>query len=282
MVYSKRIPSAIANLRNLQTLIILERKKKPTYVARLPREIWKMPQLTHVVYHGRLPPPEGRGAAPTMENLQTLSALPSFMCSEKVMKMIPNVKKLKVLCYDYSANLNSLHHLENLELCAASSSRLWQSEDVFTLPKKLKKLTLNGLRLPWRDMTKICSLPNLQVLKLRQFACYGEAWETSEGGLPQLEFLLIEESNLEQIITQSSHFLKLRSLVLHHCGELIEIPDDIGDIGTLELIQVTGRWRKSIEESAKRILEEQQSYGNDLLQVRFSSLIEQTRRRICF
>ncbi|KAH6769240.1 hypothetical protein C2S51_014576 [Perilla frutescens var. frutescens] len=279
MVYHNRIPAAIANLRNLQTLIILENRKEPRYVARLPQEIWQMPQLRHVVYYGRLSYPKGRVTS-TLENLQTLSSLPSFMCSERILQMIPNVKKLKILCYEYGAYLNNLAYLcqlEKLELCAASACQVWRIDDHFSLPKKLKKLTLSHLRLPWSEMTRVGSLPNLRVLKLRHFACHGETWETTEGGFPLLESLLIEESKLEQLITESSHFPKLKSLLLHHCGELIEIPDDIGEIPTLELIEVTGRWKKSLVESARRIKEEQQSYGNDALQVHCSSLPEQSR-----
>lgn len=280
MVYSDRVPAAIANLWNLETLIILERRKEP-------QEIWRMPQFRHVVYYGRLPYPRGRGATSTLENLHTLSSLPSFMCTERIMEMIPNVRKLKILCYEYGAyldNLAYLPHLENLELSAPSSCQLLPSDgDEFSLPKKLKKLTLSHLRLPWKEMTMVGSSPNLQVLKLRHSACHGKTWETTEGGFPQLEFLLIEESNLEQIVTRSGHFPTLRSLVLHNCGQLIEIPDDIGEIPTLELIEVTGCWKRSVVELAIRIQEELHSYGNDV-HVCCSSLPEQSHwvQRICF
>ncbi|KAL8557561.1 hypothetical protein ACS0TY_004852 [Phlomoides rotata] len=46
-------------------------------------------------------------------------------------------------------------------------------------------------------MSIVGSLPNLQVLKLKNNACGGDTWETSDGEFPQLKFLLIEASNLE-------------------------------------------------------------------------------------
>lgn len=111
--------------------------------------------------------------------------------------MIP---KVKVICYEYSACLNNLAYLpelDSLELCAASAYQFWRIDDHFSLPERLKKLTLSGLRLPWSEMTRVASLANLQVLKLRHFACHGETWETTEGGFSVVESLLIEESNLE-------------------------------------------------------------------------------------
>lgn len=287
MVYLRRIPAAIAKLQNLQTLIILERSKEMRFSTRLPQEIWEMPELRHVIHCGRLPDPDMGESCSILENLQTLSSLASFMCSERILKRIPNVKKLKIHCYHLGAylhNLVNLHQLESLELHAAPEYRVWRNEDSFSLPWKLKKLTLSGLRLPWSKMTSVGSLPNLRVLKLMHVACEGEIWETVEGEFPLLEYLLIEESNLEVLATESSHFPRLKSLLLHHCWQLSEIPDEIGEISTLEFVQVKGHQKKSLVESARRIKEMQHSYGNDALQLHCSGFRKHFwwKQKICF
>ncbi|KAG8380348.1 hypothetical protein BUALT_Bualt06G0006200 [Buddleja alternifolia] len=84
----------------------------------------------------------------------------------------------------------------------------------------------------------------------------------AEEEFPKLKFLQILTTNLEHWITESNHFPCLERLMLLGCRNLSEIPDVIGEIPTLELIEVCIQ-DKSLVESAKRIKEEQQSYGND-------------------
>ncbi|KAI3459067.1 hypothetical protein Pfo_015730 [Paulownia fortunei] len=268
--FVKEIPAAISNLQNLQTLIIRPMQD----VVRLPLEIWKMPQLRHLVsIFGRLPDPEGATFA--LENLQTFLVATNFVCNERIVKMIPNLKKLGIFYfsrendqdYDHDYHLENLVNLHQLEKLKMWIDPNFEGELNPAFPMALKKLTLNGWGLPWKDMTIVGSLPNLQVLKLRDLTCQGDKWETNEGEFPQLNFLLIEKSNLQHWITESSHFPSLKFLVLHRCRRLNEIPDGIGEIPTLELIEVKGG-NESLMDSAKRIQEEQQSYGNDALLVR--------------
>ncbi|XP_057802302.1 putative late blight resistance protein homolog R1A-10 [Salvia miltiorrhiza] len=270
--YRGRIPTAISKLRNLETLSLHAKNNWMnfrSYLIRLPQEIWRMPRVRHLVFYGRLPNPEGITAS-SLENLQTLSIVSHTMCSERILRMIPNLKKLEIDCSDGEIFLNSLVHLRQLEdLKLRSSFRIvFHHKDDFTFPKSLRKLTLSRVALPWEEMTIVGSLPNLRVLKLTHWACKGSTWETSDGEFPLLEFLLIEKSYLEDWITESSHFPMLKSLVLDECWQLAEIPEDIGEIPTLELIEVKGKARTSLVESAQRILEKQQEWGNDALQVR--------------
>lgn len=117
-------------------------------------------------------------------------------------------------------------------------------------------------------MRKIGLLPNLQVLKLKRRACYGNEWETTEGEFCQLKVILIDSTDLLQWITEGSHFPKLERLTLYECDNLREIPYSFGDLPTVQLIEVDIR-NSTMVESATCIQEEQQSYGNDLLQIRF-------------
>ncbi|KAI3458778.1 hypothetical protein Pfo_015441 [Paulownia fortunei] len=271
--YPMNIPAAISNLQNLQTLIIHPRKtwgsNLPCFVS-LPLEIWMLPQLRYLVcfYFGLFANP---GATSGLENLQILSVVRNLRCTKRMLKMIPNLKKLGIFYSGdkYSQgyhlhNLVSLHQLEKLKLIADFHSGRKLNA---AFPRMLKKLTLSGWRLPWKDMTIVGSLPNLQVLKLRNYACKGDKWETTEGEFPQLKFLLIDGSDIQHWITESSHFPSLKCLLLHRCRYLSEFPDCFGEIPTLELVEVK-YGNKSLADSAKWIREEQQSWGNDALQVR--------------
>ncbi|XP_057801584.1 putative late blight resistance protein homolog R1B-16 [Salvia miltiorrhiza] len=269
--YRGLIPTAISKLRNLETLSLHAKnnwRKFRLYLILLPQEIWRMPRLRHLVFYGRLPNPVGITAS-SLENLQTLSIVSHTMCRKRILRMIPNLKKLEIDCSDGEIFLNSLVHLRQLEdLKLRSSVRIvFHQKDDFTFPKSLRKLTLSRVTLPWEDMTIVGSLPNLRVLKLTHWACRGSTWETSDGEFPKLEILVIEKSFLEDWITESSHFPMLKSIVLDGCWKLAEIPEDIGEIPTLELIEVKGKARTSLVESAQRILEKQQEWGNDALQV---------------
>ncbi|KAH6826271.1 hypothetical protein C2S53_012232 [Perilla frutescens var. hirtella] len=279
LIGSFNIPSGISNLVNLQTLIIhptFRQKKKNWEVYDknashflLPLEIWRMRQLRHLILYDRymLPSPPNGSNLP-LEKLQTLSTLENLVWSERMVQMIPNVKKLGLLYLSnenyHLLHLNCLHQLEKLQI--KSFYLFWQNHNC-AFSTTLQKLSLVSLKFPWEDMGIIGSLPNLQVLKLLNHACVGETWETDDDKFPQLKFLLIDRSRLRQWTTQgSSSFPMLRCLVLRYCWYLKEIPESIGEIPTLELIEVYSCTR-SIAESVEQIRKDQHSYGNDALRV---------------
>ncbi|KAL0298502.1 UNVERIFIED_CONTAM: putative late blight resistance proteinR1B-16 [Sesamum radiatum] len=275
-------PASLSNLQNLQTLLIVNLPKSK---LRLPSEIWRMGQLRHLysLSFDSLPVPKGTTAP--LENLQTLSEVVDFECTQKMVEMIPNLKKLGV-CYrnggkgiEWSKyrldNLVRLHQLEKFKLLVVNAPFCPQKINL-TLPTTLKKLTLIRPLLPWTDMEIVGLLPNLEVLKLKNIAFFGPEWVTTEGQFPRLKFLLVDGSHLEHWISEGSDFPRLESLCLFRCSELSGIPADIGEIPTLERIEVD-HWNKSLAESAKRIQEEQQSCGNDTLQVRLSPSIFRPR-----
>ncbi|KAH6767849.1 hypothetical protein C2S52_018832 [Perilla frutescens var. hirtella] len=288
---SFKIPSTISNLVNLQTLIIhpkfclqkrhkrYGRKNNNASHFSLPLEIWRLQQLRHLVFFDlyMLPHPLDGPNLP-LENLQTLLNVENLVWNEKILQMIPNVKRLGLV---YTSNeeyhlhhLKHLHQLEKLEVngCWGFS---WLGKNP-TFPSTLKKLIFVGGGFPWTDMGIIGSLPNLQVLKLLDHACDSETWETTDEEFPQLKFLLIEKSGLRQWITQSNHFPRLECLVLRFCADLMEIPKDIGEIPTLEMIELDVS-SHSLVESAKQISEDQRSYGNYALQVRVKKPQQMTR-----
>ncbi|KAL2515290.1 Disease resistance RPP8-like protein 3 [Forsythia ovata] len=260
---------SIYKLRNLQTLIMHEA------LVQLPQEIWKMTQLRHIEFQGNvnLPDPPSGEIVEVLENLQTLSCLRNFRCTEEVLKRIPNLKKLEIsytgerIDWEYYClnNLGQLHKLEILK-CFFYGQSL--EPNVFTFPPSLKKLTLLGCKLPWEDMKAIDSLPNLEVLILKGDAFIGEEWETTEGGFIRLKFLLLEKIDLEYWIVDSIHFPILERLVIKDCHDLEKIPNGIGEILTLELIELH-YCSSSIVTSVQKILEEQrENTGDEVLQVR--------------
>ncbi|CAL5430495.1 unnamed protein product [Camellia sinensis] len=121
--------------------------------------------------------------------------------------------------------------------------------------------------LNWDEMSTLAkSLPNLEGLKLLYKACIGKRWETSDGEFPRLKFLKLEHVQVDQLEVSSNHFPVLQRLVLIQCNGLKKVPSEMGDIPTLQMIEV--HWcHPSLANSAKEIKEEQESIGNNWLQM---------------
>ncbi|KAH6790371.1 hypothetical protein C2S51_005377, partial [Perilla frutescens var. frutescens] len=281
--FSKRKePVSISNLVNLQVLVINWGMHES---HRLPVDIWMMAQLRHVrlkgavVYFDDLFLAEASGInSLVLSNLQTLLTVSSTNFSKDIVSLIPNIKKLGIQVPEandehpttFLNHLSSLHCLETLKLYfnlpygRSSTISRW---DAF--PPNLRSLTLSGSHLPWEDMVTISNMPNLEVLKLKDCAFLGQVWETVDGGFLKLKFLLLEKNKVEIWNLTSTHFPSLQHLVLRLCDALEEIPCGIGEIPTLEMIELYSCGRSTVS-SAKRILEEQRSMGNDDLEVRIN------------
>ncbi|KAK4394684.1 Disease resistance protein RGA5 [Sesamum angolense] len=106
------------------------------------------------------------------------------------------------------------------------------------VPLSLKKLNLSWCRIPWENMTMVGSLPNLEVLKLMYHACEGSEWNPVEGGFRRLKVLLIRYIDLEWWRAENIHFPSLKRLLLKEVFYLKEIPSGIGDIATLQSIDL--------------------------------------------
>ncbi|KAL1551665.1 putative late blight resistance protein R1B-16 isoform X1 [Salvia divinorum] len=267
-------PSLFSFLWNLQTLY-LHCYDEDHHVF----DIWKMPQLRHVIisHSGRrpgeyrLPDPLSDEEDMVLENLQTLHEVGSLKFSEEVLKRIPNVVKMKLYYFDTTGeeddyllnDLCSLHKLETLRIHCSYHGELVRE---VSFPRSLKKLTLRRTCLPWEDMTKIGLLPFLQALKLEKNAFGGSEWETFEGQFSNLKSLSIHACYLECWITDNAHFPRLEHLVLSYLSYLGEIPSSIGDIPTLQSIEVM-QCTDSVVDSAERIKEEQQELGNENLRI---------------
>ncbi|KAK4438443.1 hypothetical protein Salat_0178600 [Sesamum alatum] len=240
-----------------------------------PSEVFQMAQLRHIqMTEIFLPNPIDKENPVFLRDLETLSTIANFRCTEEVLRKFPNLKKLGVYYYaagieDWSAyglkNLVRLSKLENLK-CVFN----WPPNETLlpnlSFPQSLKKLTLNGSKLSWKDMSIIGSLPHLEVLKLEQYAFTGAVWEPIEGEFSQLRFLLIKRTQLVRWIAENTHFPCLEHLIIRECRDLEAIPSGIGDIATLKMIDIDDCSSSAVA-SVEQILEEQRDMENNVLQV---------------
>ncbi|KAF3615645.1 hypothetical protein FXO37_35423 [Capsicum annuum] len=116
-------------------------------------------------------------------------------------------------------------------------------------------------------MTILCTLPKLEVLKLKDYAFQGSEWEPTNERFQQLKFLLLDGTDLIHWKASSFQFPKLEGLVRKNCYCPYEIPEDVAEIPTLQFIELY-HCSSTADDSANRIQEEQHSIGNDDLVVR--------------
>ncbi|KAK4394650.1 hypothetical protein Sango_1619300 [Sesamum angolense] len=276
--YDKALPPSISKLWNLQTLV---HHRSSHMCLLLPIEIWMMPKLRHICsITSFFPDPCGAGSFCVLENLQTLAGAKNFRCSKDILERIPNIRKL-VISYDVSSSVDwseyqlealvNLHELQTVSLLIYGSDIVNRPKLAF--PQKLKRLNLSGCQIPWKSMTTIGALPNLEVLKLQYDACRGTEWEPLEGEFCQLKYLRLCSYDLVHWRANETHFPRLQYLSIRYCVKLEEIPSSIGEISTLRMIELLD-CPPSVVNSAKQLQEEQEGMGNEDLKVRIGSLLD--------
>ncbi|CAA2969316.1 late blight resistance homolog R1A-3 isoform X1 [Olea europaea subsp. europaea] len=263
----------------LQTLIVDCKE------VHLPEEIWRMPHLRHLLFGKCYIPCPARsqidGKNLALGNLLTFSKVSSSSCIKEVFERVPNLKKLGILDEHLKVSpfslgtLVNLHQLENLKI--RSEYECISIPMNFTFPPNIKKLTLEYCRIPWKHMTIVGSMANLEVLKLRYKAFDGPEWKPTEGEFRKLKCLLLLRIDLVQWRADDTHFPVLERLYIRECYKLEEIPCSIGDIPTLQIIDLDDNSPSAVT-SAKIILEEQKNWGNDSLQVHVNCAIEEIHR----
>ncbi|KAK4425885.1 putative late blight resistance proteinR1B-16 [Sesamum alatum] len=274
---SSNLPSTISRLWNLQTLIV---RSGLRYIY-FPFEIREMAELRHIKSHGSHLMIESGDKTEhfVRAKLHTFS-LVSVSELRYIHKSIPYIKNLGISYYyseDYGViDLSHLEELETLKVCGYTTletDREFLSG--FHFPPSVRKLTLSKCVIPWEFMTTVGSLTNLEVLKIRNCtfkdqemqARDDQVWEPKEGEFCSLKFLLLEKLNLVKWRADETHFPRLRHLLIRGCSALEEIPSGIGEIPTLEIIELD-ECSPPVVASAKQIQEEQREYGNDGLEVR--------------
>ncbi|XP_076910267.1 putative late blight resistance protein homolog R1A-3 [Bidens hawaiensis] len=257
-ILNEKFPYSICHLWNLQTLIYItdcETMVLPYKISDLInlRHLRSQKGMLHFCQHMK------------PMNLQTIS---NVTLNDDFPKCFPYIKALRCNTFFDKCDFKSLTYLEKLKLTVhrrvestAHNSPKGEPKNYITFPATLKALALLGCGLPWSDMSIIQSLLNLQVLKLHFQAFEGSCWNTAEQEFPQLRFLRLEGLNIKVWEAYSTSFPCLKQLEIFRCSGLKEIPLEIGDIPTLELIKIK-ECRHSVDESIRRIQEEQRDIGN--------------------
>ncbi|KAL2542793.1 Disease resistance RPP8-like protein 3 [Abeliophyllum distichum] len=258
------MPSSIGKCRNLEYLFLDTMKN-----GELPNLIFKMEKLRCVHFKGQISWRE-REIIDESFQINNLEAFSTFLIKDendmKILRYSPFLRRLKCkfVSVSNSANpnyyptLNFLNHLESLSIIS----------NLISLPLNLRKLTLTRLKLNSNEMKMIGELQKLVVLKLESASIEDNEWNPNEGEFQQLRFLKLHTMGVELKVS-SDHFPRLEKLVLTRFR--MAIPSSLGDILTLVKIEV--RWcTNEVEESALKILEEQQDNGNELLKVKIVGL----------
>ncbi|KAH0644347.1 hypothetical protein KY284_032231 [Solanum tuberosum] len=277
----------IYKLQNLQFLSFRNVHKYVPVDHHLPDGTWKMSQLRHLdaAFFCLCSPPKVSGNKyRVLENLQSVHGLRPDCCTKEMFEGIKKVRKLGICGQASHFNdspkcLDNLRYLPELEALKILSYGHNGSDFLHRLPvpcvgsfpPNLKKLTIQGTHLLWSKLTIISKLPKLEVLQLKKLKLFGDelgetAWEVSEKGFRNLKFLLIEKMDLKCWKATDDSFPCLERIIIKNCCSLQEIPKEFAESMALKRIELWG-CTPSLVNFAKEIQEEQESLGNNILQV---------------
>nr|GMD44283.1 putative late blight resistance protein homolog R1B-14 [Ipomoea batatas] len=201
-------------------MIGLEDGFKKIYWNGMPSEIVNLIHLRHVHLDkgSSLDLPSS-----LQENLQTLFWLKVASWDSKPLDFtrVPNLKELGIYIEGEVSSdaLDGLAQLYCLEKLKFELGRVEHFCLPISFPPNLKKLTLCKTYLPWEEMDIIGKLPNLEVLKLKDFAFCGPLWKPSAKTFHRLKFLLVAHSDLEHwdVDKDADVFPDLECLSLRRC-----------------------------------------------------------------
>ncbi|XP_012843173.1 PREDICTED: putative late blight resistance protein homolog R1A-10 [Erythranthe guttata] len=253
----RELPNSISTLSNLEVLIFIRYhniKFSNNGPVCLPIDIWNMHKLRQLYCEGfDLPPPLDNSH---LENLLTISGVSAHSCITEVLSRIPNLNRIAVQiesAHDSTETFNFFGHFasvyEEFESfkCVVVNPNLSSQivRSVPNIPMNIRKISLSGCGLPWENMQVIASLPNLRVLKLRWYAFCGPLWKTSTGQFPSLEFLLLEDLDIENLELDIPY---LRWVIVRHCYKLENISNQFKNTGLLEVDDCNPSFMKKMRE----------------------------------
>ncbi|KAL9813645.1 Disease resistance protein RPH8A [Arabidopsis thaliana] len=122
--------------------------------------------------------------------------------------------------------------------------RMSKIPDQHRFPPHLAHIHLFNCRMEEDPMPILEKLLHLKSVKLT-YAFVGKRMVCSKGGFPQLCALEIsEESELEEWIVEEGSIPCLRTLTIHNCKKLKELPDGLKYITSLKELKIEGMKRK--------------------------------------
>ncbi|KAI5670281.1 hypothetical protein M9H77_10645 [Catharanthus roseus] len=261
---------SMVNLQNLEVLVVGWIKD-----VFMPDTVWKMKKLRHLDIRSsaRFSLGEYSIQSAKLNNVNTLSC--PILCArefrEDLLRRFPNVQKLRIKfcshftdeCCHFPALDIILPNLVSLHVNCNHNLRHLK------FPSRLNKLCLVG-RLPWKRVSMIGKLPNLEILKLDSIYFAEQRWDMKNEEFLNLKFLKLHHLNIQEWNTCTDPFPCLQQLVLDDCLYLPEIPSSFGEISSLNMIEVR-YCSEGAERSAWEILNERLDLGDDGFQVLVSS-----------
>ncbi|GFP82530.1 putative late blight resistance protein homolog r1a-6 [Phtheirospermum japonicum] len=264
ITYDGELPPSISNLCDLEVLIVhhhrIIKSADASVIRYLPIEIWKLRRLRHLHCMGsdlRDPSDAARGDYSygsnrpfVLHELTTLSGVSAHSFTKKILERMPKLTRVgiriesapdhAVETFSFFNELASVYGRFESFKCVVVDRGLVDFPSVdFEFPIFLKKLSLSGCGFSWGCIACIVGLPNLEVLKLRCNAVQGPVWK--KDGFRKwesLEFLLLEDLDVEHWGVAEGYFPKLKRVVIRHCYKLRGIDDELGEIPKLEMIEV--------------------------------------------
>ncbi|KAI5678041.1 hypothetical protein M9H77_08991 [Catharanthus roseus] len=266
----EELPNSIFELWRLETFILDSEKSRRVI---LNTDVMKMVGLRHLEISQELVCQEGWKSffvGAKFSNLHTISRLCPLNSFKNFLSRAPNLRKLGLyLSYserDDPFTFPNLAFLDQLEVLKFEYRTLgmmpFNISHLNIFPSSLKRLTLIGSYANWEEMSILGKLPNLEVLRIKDNFFSGSKWETRDDGFRRLKFLKLSHVDLKQWISESSHFPILERLVLNGCSDLEKIPIEMGEIDTLQKIDVY-KSSSSVVESARDIQEARKELGNE-------------------
>ncbi|XP_042016664.1 putative late blight resistance protein homolog R1A-10 [Salvia splendens] len=234
------LPTSIANLFQLQSLTIGQHMniKKRGVHSYLPLEIWDLQELHRIEISGRdLPTPNSDA---TLDTLIFLGGVSAKSCTREILKKFPILRVLAIQVElkpyeDDDDDRNPLsgldyfaEELQNLELlkCIVHNPDL-KYEFMVPLsmfPSCLLSLELSGIGCPWNHLSDIgLLLPNLVFLHIHDYAFRGPEWYINSQCFPNLETLMIEDTDLVRWRAQPGSLPSLESLSFSDCYRLQQL-----------------------------------------------------------
>ncbi|KAG9132810.1 hypothetical protein Leryth_022007 [Lithospermum erythrorhizon] len=192
---------------------LLQKKQQicPLHLADIGKQIAKVCKRTPVDYRRgqlslqfhvatKLWPPWRFDGSESLKFLYTLSNVTLGSFTKKILTLTPKITKLVVcetykdfavvgLWDDFFQNLVLLEYIQTLKMSCFGQNRPLPLPSPNAFPHSLKNLTLRQSFLPWEAMKLIGDLPNVEVLKLRNYAFQGPEWETVEGGFQRKRYV---------------------------------------------------------------------------------------------
>lgn len=255
----QHLPSSMGNLCNLQTLDI-----RHTCIYRLPRAIWKIQTLRHVltssICNFSLQSSEGEH----LRNLQTFVRVEAGRWIHKNLASFSNLRELSIssVSVDHGKalcdSLPQLNHLTSLSLESSESvipfslietinnfeglralslDGCWTGINIF--PKNLSSLTLSRCHLDQDSIAAMEKITGLAFLKLDTSKIIGRKMICSAGGFPKLQHFQIEGSMTHWRIERGA-MPNLNCLTIYWCTCLLSLPGGLKYLHSLKELELFG------------------------------------------